>query len=253
MANLQWQAIDSKYTAPVRPEQVSYQNLFGFTPSAVSSVQTNNQSPEAVQQILDRIQQMQQSPVELNTQSPQTGLMIQNPNPSPNLNPVLNMDSTGTNTPNEYMQVAYDQFRSRGLNHNQALGLVMNINAENRFIPRYLFGTHQDGNKTAYGALSWQGGRETALLDRLRNKGLFRDNKFVANSKTMQEMANYMVDELQSGKQGNYLNFKGNNPYDYARYANKVYTRSSQSANVLEGRERAYATVGKLKFRNTGV
>lgn len=221
MANLQWQVIDSKYTVPVRPEQVS-------------------------QQILDKIQQIQQSPIELETQSPQTDLMIQNPNP------VLNIDSTGTNTPNEYMQVAYDQFRSRGLNHNQALGLVMNINAENNFNPRYLFGTHQDRGNIAYGALSWQGGRERALLDRLRNKGLFRDNKFVASNQTMQEMADYMVDELQSGKQGNYLNFKGNNPYEYARYANKVYTRSSQSPGVLEGRERAYAAVNKVKFRNIG-
>lgn len=244
MAKLQWQTIDSKYTAPVRPEQVSYRDVVGFTPF---SAQTDNSSSEAVQQILGRNQQIQQSPIVLNLQLPQNGLMIQNPNPA------LNIDPNDTNTPAGYMQVAYDQFRSRGLNHNQALGLVMNINAENSFSPQYLFGTHQDSGNIAYGALSWQGGREAALLDRLRNKGLFRDNKFVASNQTMQEMANYMVDELQSGKQGNYLNFRGNNPYDYARYANKVYTRSSQSPDVLEGRERAYAAVGKLKFRNIGI
>lgn len=139
-------------------------------------------------------------------------------------------------------EIVYDTFRKRGLNHNQALGLLMNIQAENDFGDKYIFGTHQDGAKTAYGMLSWQGGREVPLLQKLSSEGLYDANtkRITQNERAIQIQADYVVDELKSGKQGNYLNFTGSNPLDYARYANKSFTRSSQKANVLQGREKSY-------------
>lgn len=142
----------------------------------------------------------------------------------------------------DHSGIMYNQFRKRGLDHNQALGLIMNVQAENNFIPKYLFGTHQDGDKTAYGALSWQGGREVALLEKLSSEGLYDANTktITPNQRALEIQADYMIDELQSGKQGNYLNYVGTNPFDYARYANKTFTRSSRKESVLQGRERSY-------------
>lgn len=165
-----------------------------------------------------------------------------------NNNPTISSVATNTassvmpNDSNGYRQAMFDEFRAQGLSENQALGLLLNVEAENNFQSRYLFGTHQDGPRTAYGALSWQGGREKGLLNNLAKAGLYKDGKIVQSADSVRVMASYMVQELKSGTQGNYLNFKGNTPLDYAREANRTFTRSSRKAEVLQGRERQYAT-----------
>lgn len=138
--------------------------------------------------------------------------------------------------------IMYKTFRAKGLDHNQSLGLLMNINAENNFGDKYVFGTHQDGDKTAYGALSWQGGREVELLKRLQAEGLYdpSSKQIKQGERALQLQAEYIVDELKSGKQGSYLNFHASDPLEYAKYANKTYVRSNQSSKVLASRERAY-------------
>ena len=165
-----------------------------------------------------------------------------------NNNPSISSVATNTassvmpNDSNGYRQAMFDEFRAQGLSENQALGLLLNVEAENNFQSQYLFGTHQDGPRTAYGALSWQGGREKGLLNNLAKAGLYKDGKIVQSADSVRVMASYMVQELKSGTQGNYLNFKGNTPLDYAREANRTFTRSSRKAEVLQGRERQYAT-----------
>lgn len=149
--------------------------------------------------------------------------------------------------------IMYDTFIKNGLNHNQALGLLMNVQAENDLGDKYVFGTHQDGSKTAYGALSWQGGREVGLLKKLASNGLYDPNKgrIVQDPRAIALQAEYMVEELKSGRQGNYLAYTGRTPLDYARYANKTYTRSNQSPTVLAGREKAYARLLNSRDWNT--
>lgn len=165
-----------------------------------------------------------------------------------NNNPSISSVATNTassvlpNDSNGYRQAMFDEFRAQGLSENQALGLLLNVEAENNFQSQYLFGTHQDGPRTAYGALSWQGGREKGLLNNLAKAGLYKDGRIVQSADSVKVMASYMVHELKSGTQGNYLNFKGNTPLDYAREANRTFTRSSRKAEVLQGRERQYAT-----------
>nr|DAN79480.1 MAG TPA: Morphogenesis protein 1, infection, phi29, Late protein.8A [Caudoviricetes sp.] len=165
-----------------------------------------------------------------------------------NNNPSISSVATNTassvmpNDSNGYRQAMFDEFRAQGLSENQALGLLLNVEAENNFQSQYLFGTHQDGPRTAYGALSWQGGREKGLLNNLAKAGLYKDGRIVQSADSVKVMASYMVQELKSGTQGNYLNFKGNTPLDYAREANRTFTRSSRKAEVLQGRERQYAT-----------
>lgn len=239
MAQTSWQPIQSNYVAPsVTPVQVD-NNAFAYNPAPKPDNSTN----DYMKSILNRVNGLQNnlSEMQLNNmqlmQQMQNGMYIQDPM------------QEGDKPATQYMQDFYDQFRARGFDHNQAVGLIMNINAENGFMPKYLFGTHNDGGRTAYGALSWQNGRETELLNRLSKMKLYKDGKFVQSSETIKAMADYMVDELKSGKQGNFLAFKGSNPYEYAREANRTYTRSSRDPRILAGRERSYATVGRIKFR----
>ena len=141
---------------------------------------------------------------------------------------------------NHYREVMFNEFKKHGLSDNQALGLLMNVEAENGLQAQYLFGTHQDSTKTAYGALSWQGGREKELINRLNKAGLYKDGSIARTDDSLRIMSSYMIDELKSGKQGNYLNFKGGDSFSYAREANRTYTRSSRDAKVLQGREKNY-------------
>lgn len=141
---------------------------------------------------------------------------------------------------NHYREVMFNEFKRQGLSDNQALGLLMNVEAENGLQAQYLFGTHQDSNKTAYGALSWQGGREKELINRLNKAGLYKDGSIARTDDSLRIMSSYMIDELKSGKQGNYLSFKGGDSFSYAREANRTYTRSSRDAKILQGRENNY-------------
>jgi hypothetical protein len=141
---------------------------------------------------------------------------------------------------NHYREVMFNEFKKHGLSDNQALGLLMNVEAENGLQAQYLFGTHQDSTKTAYGALSWQGGREKELINRLNKAGLYKDGSITRTDDSLRIMSSYMIDELKSGKQGNYLSFKGGDSFSYAREANRTYTRSSRDAKILQGREKNY-------------
>lgn len=141
---------------------------------------------------------------------------------------------------NHYREVMFNEFKKQGLSDNQALGLLMNVEAENGLQAQYLFGTHQDSTKTAYGALSWQGGREKELINRLNKAGLYKDGSIARTDDSLRIMSSYMIDELKSGKQGNYLSFKGGDSFSYAREANRTYTRSSRDAKILQGREKNY-------------
>lgn len=159
---------------------------------------------------------------------------------------LLNNNSSGSTSDEDkdhYREVIFNEFKNQGLSDNQALGLLMNIEAENGLQAKYLFGTHQDGNTPAYGALSWQGGRETELLNRLTKAGLYRDGSITRSDDSLRIMTSYILDELKSGKQGGYLNFKGKDSFSYAREANRTYTRSSRDKKVLQGRE--------INYRNT--
>lgn len=142
----------------------------------------------------------------------------------------------------------YSKFREGGLNHNQALGLIANIQAENSFNPDDLYKvrTMSDGsNRDVMGFFNWQGGREVELKKDLINAGLYdpKTRTITRGREALGIMAQHAIRELKSGKEGNYLNFTSANPIDYARYANKVFVRSNQKASVLAGREQNYAHI----------
>lgn len=79
MAQLQWQAIDSKYQAPVRPEQVNYQDTIGIgqifqQPATSVAQQVLNRVPQ--EQTQPQVNQTEPNQVQLNVQNPSTPISV---------------------------------------------------------------------------------------------------------------------------------------------------------------------------------
>lgn len=140
-------------------------------------------------------------------------------------------------------QAFYDSLVKGGLSHNQALATMMNVQAENDFMNKYLFGSHRDGQKRAYGALSWQGGREIPLINSLKKEGLISNGAIVNSPRVMELQAQHFLNELRGAEKNNATWFMQNgnaDPFVLARALNKKVIRSNQSASTLAGREKAY-------------
>lgn len=149
---------------------------------------------------------------------------------------------------NPHQKVFYDELINNGLSHNQSIAVMMNVQAENSWNPKYLYGDHQDVTKRAYGALSWQGGREKGLFNLLEKEGLLRNGNIIKDPKVMALQAKHFVNELNSTEKRNASNFLKNpelDPIELARMLNKSVIRSSQSANILASRDRAYKSFGR--------
>jgi hypothetical protein len=64
------------------------------------------------------------------------------------------------------------EFEEQGLSEEGAKLALAEIGRENSLSRSLILGTHDDGGKTAYGAVSWQGGREKVLMDELKARGI---------------------------------------------------------------------------------
>lgn len=91
-------------------------------------------------------------------------------------------------------------FEKAGLSKNQARIITAEVGRENSFDPNVVFGAHTDDSnkKTNVGLLSWQGGRESPLLARLKSKGLYVDGKIKQSQAALDEMAKYAVHEINT-------------------------------------------------------
>ena len=98
------------------------------------------------------------------------------------------------------MKGVYQAFLNQGLSPNQAKIVTAEVGRENDFQPQYLFGRHVDASngKVNLGMISWQGGRGAALDKRLRSKGLVGGNGIVRSQAALNEMANFLVGEIQT-------------------------------------------------------
>lgn len=142
-------------------------------------------------------------------------------------------------------QAFYDVFRSKGLSHNQSMAIMANIQAENSWDDRYVFGTHQDGKRTAYGALSWQGGREALMLKELQQAGLYNPVfKTISNDpRAATIQANHIYREMmgsQSGALGDWLKRKDDSFIKLTNDFSGRYVRPSTDSKVQAGRQRNY-------------
>ena len=81
----------------------------------------------------------------------------------------------GTNSSASQQEVADvmgSEFEAQGLSEEGAKLALAEIGRENSLSRSLILGTHDDGGKTAYGAVSWQGGREKVLFDELKARGI---------------------------------------------------------------------------------
>ena len=72
----------------------------------------------------------------------------------------------------EVAEVMTSEFKSQGLSDEGARLALAEIGRENSLRKDLILGTHDDGGVKAYGAVSWQGGREKVLMDELRARGI---------------------------------------------------------------------------------
>ena len=80
--------------------------------------------------------------------------------------------SGGSASQKEVADVMGSEFEDQGLSEEGAKLALAEIGRENSLSRSLILGTHDDGGKTAYGAVSWQGGREKVLLDELKARGI---------------------------------------------------------------------------------
>jgi hypothetical protein len=81
----------------------------------------------------------------------------------------------GANTSEKQQDVAklmYNELvNNQKMSPDAAKLMIAEIGRENSLNRSTILGTHDDGGKTAYGAVSWQGGREQMLMDNLEAAG----------------------------------------------------------------------------------
>ena len=65
------------------------------------------------------------------------------------------------------------EFKAQGLSEEGAKLATAEIGRENSLRRDLILGTHMDNGVKAYGAVSWQGGREQVLLDELKARGIY--------------------------------------------------------------------------------
>lgn len=72
----------------------------------------------------------------------------------------------------EVAKVMYDELRKQGLSDEGAKLAIAEMGRENSLNRSTILGTHDDQGVKAWGAISWQGGREKVLLDELKARGI---------------------------------------------------------------------------------
>ena len=80
--------------------------------------------------------------------------------------------SGGSQTQMEVAQTLVTEFKAQGLSGEGAKLATAEIGRENSLNINTILGSHMDGPNRAYGAISWQQGRERVLFDELRKRGI---------------------------------------------------------------------------------
>ena len=158
-----------------------------------------------------------------------------------------------------HTQAAYDVARKHGLTDAQAKAILGNVMAENSFKSNLIFGNHQDGKRRAHGAMSWQGGREKGLFNKLRREGHIDENGRMKDTpEAFAAQIDYLInDEGKNGSErGNFnrfLKYQGNDPVQAARLLDRTVIRSAagNNAKIATQRDRAYRQVAGMNFNSS--
>tara|TARA_R110000782_G_scaffold38365_1_gene90008 strand:- start:624 stop:1526 length:903 start_codon:yes stop_codon:yes gene_type:complete len=95
----------------------------------------------------------------------------------------------------------YRAFRGSGFSDAQSQALTAEINRENNFQQKYLFGTHPDrANKaTNVGMLSWQGDRVPELMSFMSERGVIdSDGGIIPGREALQAQTDFIRQEMET-------------------------------------------------------
>lgn len=136
----------------------------------------------------------------------------------------------------------YKAYRNAGLSHNQAMAIAAEVGRENSFNPSILFGTHTDpaaskngGAIRNVGMLSWNQGRDTQVLNYMRNAGVLGQQ----SQANLNAQAAFSVREMLTGYKGklrNFLNNPNGNPEQFAQELGRNYIVWAYGQNTIRGK-----------------
>ena len=95
----------------------------------------------------------------------------------------------------------YNAFLGAGFSNAQARALTAEVNRENSFQDRYLYGTHTDPYNRASnaGMISWQGPRHTSFMNFMRDAGRVDDSgNLIAGQDTLNAQAKFVRYEMEN-------------------------------------------------------
>ncbi|GEM_PF-2687293 len=136
----------------------------------------------------------------------------------------------------------YKAYRNAGLSHNQAMAITAEVGRENSFNPSTLFGTHTDPAKDKNGGairnvgmLSWNQGRDTQVLNYMRNAGVLGQQ----SQANLNAQAAFSVREMLTGYKGklrNFLNNPNGSPEQFAQELGRNYIVWAYGQNTIRGK-----------------
>ncbi len=136
----------------------------------------------------------------------------------------------------------YKAYRNAGLSHNQAMAITAEVGRENSFNPSILFGTHTDpaaskngGAIRNVGMLSWNQGRDTQVLNAMRNAGVLGQQ----SQANLNAQAAFSVREMLTGYKGklrNFLNNPNGSPEQFAQELGRNYIVWAYGQNTIRGK-----------------
>ena len=136
----------------------------------------------------------------------------------------------------------YKAYRNAGLSHNQAMAITAEVGRENSFNPSTLFGTHTDPAKDKNGGairnvgmLSWNQGRDTQVLNAMRNAGVLGQQ----SQANLNAQAAFSVREMLTGYKGklrNFLNNPNGSPEQFAQELGRNYIVWAYGQDTIRGK-----------------
>ena len=98
----------------------------------------------------------------------------------------------------EIAAILVDEFKKQGLSEDGARLAAAEFMRETSLDQGLVLGSHDDGGVEAFGAGSWQGGREDALFAHLESLGIKRDDIANSGEKGIRGNASFLVEEIAS-------------------------------------------------------
>lgn len=99
---------------------------------------------------------------------------------------------------NEIAVMLVDEFKKQGLSQTGAQLAAAELMRETGLEQGLILGSHDDGGVEAFGAGSWQGGREDALFAHLESLGINKDDITNSGEKGIRGNASFLVEEIAS-------------------------------------------------------